>query len=211
MKKYQDHDGALVLFTKSHWMCAETTVLYLTWIMQMFPDDVVGLILDYAPCHRSALVETELIRMNEENRVKGLRGRLVLEWIDPSLTSVYQPGDISINKPLKNSVRRRHAQLVATATQREGYKPGEEFKVSRDMLLEIIEDACKDINAENRGPNTTILDTFAKCGLNPFVTGDAQTEFRAHLESLSQEKVYQVMISNNAALKLPSVLEADEN
>ena len=30
---------------------------------------------------------------------------ITIEWIDKEITSVYQPGDISINKPLKEKIR----------------------------------------------------------------------------------------------------------
>ena len=49
-------------------------------------------------CYNSEEIRMWLERLNEESK-DGTS--IVVEWIDPSLTSVYQPGDITVNKPLK--------------------------------------------------------------------------------------------------------------
>ena len=56
MKRWSNHSKSFVLFTEKHWMTAETTLLYLWWLMMMYPGKNIGVIIDYAPAHNCELV-----------------------------------------------------------------------------------------------------------------------------------------------------------
>jgi DDE superfamily endonuclease len=207
MNRYATYEGALVMFSDSHWMTGETTLVYFSWLLQSFKDQTIGLIIDRNPCHACELVEGELQALNERNkRPNGTGSRLVLEWIDRGLTSIYQPGDILINKPLKQSIRSRHDQYVADIVRGNGFRPGQHVKVSRDKLLEFIKGAFEDINRTNRG-TLAIYNAFGDCGLNPFLPGNAEAHFRARLDSLSKESCYGALLKHSAPLELKLDLE----
>ena len=63
-----------------------------------FPGKNIGLLFDCAPSHSKGLVQW----INEENEVSNTK--IVVEYIDECLTSIYQPCDVMINKPLKSNV-----------------------------------------------------------------------------------------------------------
>ena len=85
-------------------MTAETNVLYLRYIADLYKGRGmrVGLVYDHSPTHVCDEVEQALKDINanlpEEEE-------LVVEFIDPCLTSIYQPPDLAVNGPLKNIIR----------------------------------------------------------------------------------------------------------
>jgi hypothetical protein len=193
-------------------MCGETTLMYYSWILQSYPGKCVGLIMDRAPCHTSTLVIDGLAELNERHaKPHGSGARLVVEFIDRGLTSIHQPGDITVNRPLKSYVRRRHARFITELVQSPTFQAGQQVAVSRDKFLEFIEGAFKDVNQQNLS-TSSIRDTFAMCGVNPFVEGHAQTKFKAHLDSLSRERAYGVLLRCNTPLSLELIIkkEAEE-
>jgi hypothetical protein len=54
------------------------------------------------------------------------------------------------------------------------------------------------------------INTFAICGVNPFVDGDKQTTFKAHLNSLSHERAYGVLLRCNAPLSFALTMKHEE-
>ena len=56
------------------------------WLINMYPKKTIGLIIDYAP---------SIKKLNDDNKRQTW---VIIEWIDKGLASVYQPGDIAINK-----------------------------------------------------------------------------------------------------------------
>jgi hypothetical protein len=52
--------------------------------------------------------------------------------------------------------------------------------------------------------------TFAMCGVNPFVEGDAQPKFKKHLDSLSRERAYGVLLRCNTPLPLDLTIKQEE-
>jgi hypothetical protein len=182
----------------------------LTVLLQLFPGETIGLILDHAPSHRSVKVEAGLAEMNEKaKKCNGGPGtRLVLEWIDPCLTSVYQPGDISINKPLKENIKNRHALFTRNIVNGKSgpFRAGQAVKATREDLLGFIEAAFNDINEYNDKKRAVIKETFEKCGLNPWLEDKTFARFREHLDALSTEKVYQIMMTCNEHLPLDKMV-----
>ena len=72
----------------------------------------------------------------------------------------------------------------------------------RDELLMSIESVFGDFNRELCVPGgLTMAVLFEKCGQLPFVEDD--TVFREHLESLSQEGVYEALLRSVDEFKMP--------
>lgn len=195
MNKWQRYNNSFVIFTPSHWMTSETFILYLKWIMMHYPGKKIGLIVDYAPSHFNLENSDWLKKLNDENK-DGTT--LILEWVDKGLTSVYQPGDISVNKPLKTYVREAYHDHV-TKELGSSVRAGVTLKVSRAKLLEFTETACKRINA-NQKVSMSIYKSFKMCGLNPW--DEELKEFKLHLDSLSENKVYDTLLTSHTALTL---------
>lgn len=196
MKKWQSYTESLVMFTEKHWMTAETFILYVAWLMDHFKGKRIGLIIDYAPSHCNAEMNKWINQLNEEHAVNNTR--IFIEWIDKGLTSVYQPGDISINKPLKDKIRESYHQYVS-AIASENFQAGQKIKVSRETLLGFIEKAFASINQDQKRSHS-IYKSFRMCGLNPW---DDQLEyFTQHLDSLEKNKLYATLLKNQEALQL---------
>jgi len=47
--------------------------------------------------------------LNEENEYGS---KIYIEFIEKGLTSIYQLGDVMVNKPLKHEIRRRYYDFV---------------------------------------------------------------------------------------------------
>jgi len=196
MKKWQSYSDSLVMFTKNHWMTAETFILYVGWLMDHFKGKRIGLIIDYAPSHCNAEMDKWIEKLNEEHAVSGTK--IFIEWIDKGLTSVYQPGDIAINKPLKDRIRESYHQHIS-AIAHGNFQAGQKIKISRETLLGFIEKAFASINQEQKR-SKSIYKSFRMCGLNPW--DDKLEHFTAHLDSLEQNKLYATLLKNQEALQL---------
>jgi hypothetical protein len=96
---------------------------------------------------------------------------LVLEFIDPCLTSIYQPPDIVVNGPLKKMIREEYHNhvfgLFRNSEEALSLNAGDKIPVSREDLVGFIENAYDKINSANR-KNRWIADSFKTCGLDPW-------------------------------------------
>ena len=100
-KTLKKNHNALVTFTKKHWQMEETTMIWLTFLRQTFPDKVIGIFYDYSPSHTN--YKLEWVELQNEVNTNGTR--IILDYIDPCLTSIYQPCDVVINNTLKKKGR----------------------------------------------------------------------------------------------------------
>ena len=73
---------------------------------EIYPGKKVGLSMDKAPQHNSALVQEYIKKKYDE-------GRLVVVFIHGGLTSVIQVCDLDANKPLKVNIKKRYLQYRA--------------------------------------------------------------------------------------------------
>ena len=76
-------------------------MIWLTLLLQTFPGKVMVLCYDYAPSHTNYIIEW----VGLQNKVDTNGMGIVLNYIDPYLTSIYQPCDVVINKPLKQKMQ----------------------------------------------------------------------------------------------------------
>ena len=70
----------------------------------------------------------------------------VIEFVDPSLTSVYQPPDIMYNKPFKALIQTKYNESISTELIKGNLNIGDKYKVSRDDLINFI---CQTIDELN--------------------------------------------------------------
>ena len=132
--------------------------------------------------------------MQEENDAK-----LIIEFVDPCLTSVYQPPDVVMNAPLKKSIRTQyhdHVRLLIESTEtNESLTAGSTVKISRETLVNFVENSTDDINRENR-TDRWIATSFDKCGLNP---RRDDTKFLEHLNRLNEDGIYRALTEAHTA------------
>jgi hypothetical protein len=183
MNKWLSYDKARVMFTQNHWMTTEVFVLYLDWITDIYKGKRIGLIVDHAPAHDPVVIQPHVDAMNERKKVEGTY--LVLGWIEKGLTCVYQPGDVGLNKTLKDNIREQYQKYKSKSV--ETLPAGSKFVVSREKLLEFIEEAFDQVNRD-QVKKFSIYKTFKKCGLIPWE--EDLSEFIKHLDELSQYSVY---------------------
>ena len=122
---------------------------------------------------------------------------IYVEFIEKGLTAIYQPGDVTINKPLKQEIRRRYYDFVSQ--QYDKVMAERKVDVSREQLVDFIEGVFNHINTQQLR-NRTIAESFDICGLNPY--SDDLTAFHRHLDSLKENKCYAAMIEKRTALDL---------
>ena len=210
MKQWQSYKDSIVLFTSNHWMTAETNVLYLRYIADLYKGRGmrVGLVYDHSPTHVCDEVEQALKDINA-NRPE--EEELVVEFIDPCLTSIYQPPDVAVNGPLKKMIREEYhnhvAELFSTSKQSASLNAGDKIPVSRENLVEFIQNAYGKINSVNK-KNRWIADSFKTCGLDPW-SDTTKKEFEAHLGKLSESRVYQALIDQHTAVQLSAQIHSN--
>jgi len=122
---------------------------------------------------------------------------IYVEFIEKGLTAIYQPGDVTINKPLKQEIRRRYYDFVSQ--QYDKVMAERKVDVSREQLVDFIEGVFNHINTQQLR-NRTIAESFDICGLNPY--SDDLTAFHRHLDSLEENKCYAAMIEKRTILDL---------
>ena len=195
MKKWGKHEDCMVLFTENHWQTEETMKIYLHQVRlnfgQLKPGCKVGIIYDYAPSHSKSLLQW----VEEENAVDKNGVRIIIEYVDQCLTSIYQPCDVVINSKLKKCIRTIYSSRMCTNHR----KAGEKVKISREELVEFVEDAYSQINQQQK-TNSYIKKSFELCGLNPYAPDDIV--FERHLASLSENSVYAALTAVHTALTL---------
>ena len=120
-----------------------------------------------------------------ENKTKPDNERLIVELIDPCLTSVYQPPDVAMIKDFKLKVRILYQNYI-NKLSKTSLKPGDKVALSRETLVEMIVKAIDEINLINK-KTRRIAQAFRQCGVDPWV--DNQDDFMKHLESLNQNSV----------------------
>ena len=103
-----------------------------------------------------------------------------------------------INKPLKDHIRRAYYNYI-TSTVVDDFQPGKKIQISREKLVEFIEEACKKINSE-QDYYRSIYKSFKKCSLNPFITDT--DDFKKHFDKLSYNMIYNKLECCNNSLQL---------
>jgi hypothetical protein len=191
MREWSTYTSSTVLFTENHWQSSATILIYLEKLRQVYAGvKAIGLVWDKASCHCS---EEVLAYLNESN--KTFSPRMIVEFIDAGLTSVHQPPDVVVNKPLKVEIRSQYEDMIASRARNIRFIPGELVMVSRKELVSIVEHAYKTIKNQNKSGKTFIRDSFELCGLNPWV--QSTEKFQQHLDRLSENGNYKSLLEKN--------------
>jgi len=143
MKQWATYTKSFVVFTKTHWMTKHVMLLYFEYIMKFYPRQKIGLIIDSAQQHVARDLYGWLQVLNERNQHGST---IYLAFIERGLTAIYQPGDVTINKPIKQEIRRRYYDFVCQ--QYDKVIAERKVDVSREQLVEFIEGAFKEINLQ---------------------------------------------------------------
>ena len=191
MNQWKNHDKSTVLFTEKHWQTQYTMKIYLQALRLNFPKgSVIGLIVDKASSHMGSLQHW----LEEENMKDPSGTKIILEYIDECLTSIYQPCDVLINHPLKQKL----LGIYAKHAYNNRVKPGEQFKISRETLVGIVEQSYTELNEELFNKQT-IKKSFERCGLNTYKD---DFKFKEYLSQLENAKIYEVMSKCNNGIDL---------
>jgi len=198
MKNWQKYSDSTVLFTSNHWMTAETNILYSKYLKGLFPGQKIGLIYDHALSHVSGEVKA-WIQSHNENALEN--EKIVVEFVDKCLSSIYQPPYVATNRPLKRLIRSQYHdyvhQLIKNPSGSPALKAGDPVGLSRETLIGFVENAYNKINVENRRKRW-IAESFNQCGLNPW---NSDRQFKEHLKKLSESSIYAALSAvNNAEL-----------
>ena len=131
-----------MLFTENHWQTSSTVIIYLESLRKLYPSKkVIGLIWDKASSHYLDEVLDYITQSNKTEIPK-----IVVDFVDAGLTSVYQPPDVVINKPLKKAIRSEYEGLMAERFKYKAFVPGNTVPVSREELVGIVEGDYYSIN-----------------------------------------------------------------
>lgn len=205
MKQWQNHTTSTVLFTANHWMTEETSILYLQFLVKVFPNKIIGLIWDMATSHKSKLVLKWVEEFNDRMKAEKNRTRLVVEFVDNCLTAIYQPCDVVVNAILKKLLRQKYHRKLGEMVENGLITPGDTLKITREDLTTWIEEACNEVNERQPDGNFYISKAFAKCGLDFRVDDWDKSEpeaYKQHLDGLSQDGLYRSLTAANEATKL---------
>ena len=118
------------------------------------------------------------------------------------MTSVYQPPDVVVTKPLKDALKKAYGNYrneIAT-----DFEPGKRIDILRERLTDLILESYAKINDKNLS-NPYIRRAFDLCGLNPYSDKTTiEKTFIAYLDNLSLTSAYKALIDHHTALDLTS-------
>jgi hypothetical protein len=194
--EWQSYRQSVLTFNQSHWMTHHTTVMFLTFLLHLFPGKTIGLVWDRSHTHFGDIVDEFVRNHNEKNP----KSKIIIAFVEAGMTPIMQVPDICINKPIKESVRNLYYQYrdkILSATN--APKPGEKFKVPREVVWGFVEETFHNINKTNLA-SRWIAEGFRMCGQDPFWKD--RSAFHKHLDSLSENSIYAMMQKNNGPLKL---------
>ena len=193
MSQWANFDQAKVIFNESHWMTSNAAIIYISYLMSMFPGKRIGLIWDKHTSHYSDEVMEFIEKCNQDTA----RTQIVLELVEEGLTPIIQVPDVAINKLFKSAVKKRYHQHRAKLP----IMIGKKVSISREQLVDFVLEAIEEIN-EHNNEHQFISDSFKKCGLNPWSKDNSMKAFMDHLDSLESNAILKAMLANQTSLPL---------
>ena len=121
-------------------MASPTNMLHSKYLSNFYKSKTVGLVYDKAPSHYSKAVNDY---MKSGNNNPDNTCTFVIEFIDPCLTSVYQPPDVMYDKSFKALIRTKYNESISTDLINGNLNIRNKYKVSSDDLINFI---CQTIN-----------------------------------------------------------------
>ena len=157
--------------------------------------DKIGLIIDKASMHTLNDVRDWMQNANLTEKPV-----IVHDFVEARITSMCQPPNVVINKPLKDTIKKTYGKCRNEIAQT--FTPSETIQMSREKLTNLILEACTQINEENMR-NMHVQRGFDLCSLNPHADEKCiQRKFMAYLDSLSITSAHQALIDYHVALEL---------
>jgi hypothetical protein len=172
-------------------------ILYLEWLLKMFPHTTTLLIVDRSKTHYGETIATWLA----DNHARPLGEKIHIEFIHEGMTSVHQVCDIGVNKTIKQVVKQQYFAFRNSSIEGKSARDlvGSVFTVPREDLVLMIEAAFDHIYHQNE-KKRSIHATIAQCGQDRWA--DDTSAFERHLASLDENKVYGHMTKSACSLKL---------
>jgi hypothetical protein len=165
------YSTAKVVFNESHWMTTQTAVIYLHFLINLFPGKNIGLIWDKHSSHYC-----------DE----------IVKFIDEGLTPIIQVPDVAVNKIFKQNLKKKYYSYRAELD----IEIGKKIKVSKEKIVEMILGSIAEIN-NCSSKELLIQDAFKYCGLNPWSTENSLRAFKEHLDGLEKNNTLKAMILHN--------------
>ena len=81
------------------------------------------------------------------------RCTFVIEFVDPCLTSVYQPPDVMYNIPFEALIRTKYNESISKELIKGNLNVGDKYKVSRDDLINFICQTIDELNEKYKNQN----------------------------------------------------------
>lgn len=147
-------DGVIVKVHEKGWMDEDLTHDWIktVWGKRTRPSEPSLLVLDAFRCHKT------------EKTKKLLKKKTTPAIIPGGMTSILQPLDVSINKPMKNSLRRKWNEWMLNGDH--SYtKGGLRRKPDLPTICQWILDAWLEL------PKMIIVKAFKKCGISNALDG----------------------------------------
>jgi hypothetical protein len=161
MKQWANFDRGKVIFNESHWMTSNAAIIYLSYLINIFKGEKIGLIWDKHTSHYSEEVLQFIQNCNEDDSTTT---SIVLELVDEGPTPIIQ------------------VLLETTTTD------WKKVVASREMLVDFVLDTISEINNDNN-KHQFIAESFRRCGLNPWSKEKSLEAFQNHLDALEKNDV----------------------
>jgi len=202
-KRYKDwhqrpgHTGSMN-FQKKHWFDTAMTLRWINWLVDQFTRGMkIGLVWDACPSHLSQVVQARLRELQDQRR-------LFVVDIPGGMTSILQLGDICLNGPCKNSLRKSYLSYSLDEVNRRkalGETGKIVVKVTREQLMTWTETFVDTFNSkESSGATDIIIPCLTKVGQNIF--NDNSEPFTKWLESLNENALYKALLNAHVAVDL---------
>jgi hypothetical protein len=176
-------------------MTTQTAVIYLHFLINLFPGKNIGLIWDKHSSHYCDEVVKFIDENNNNNKIKAT---ITLGIVDEGLTPIIQVPDVAVNKIFKQNLKKKYYSYRAELD----IEIGKKIKVSKEKIVEMILGSIAEIN-DCSSKELLIQDAFKYCGLNPWSTENSLRAFKEHLDGLEKNNTLKAMIlDNQEALRL---------
>lgn len=113
MRQWLHYKRSTVLFNDTHWMIHYVFVLYLDWLLNMYPEQRTLLIVERATTHYGKMIDDWL----EENHTSPLPGKIYIEYVQEGMTAIHQVCDVAVNKPVNSFIKIRTLSSTAKLSE----------------------------------------------------------------------------------------------
>ena len=170
-------------------MTTQTAIIYLHYLINLFPGKNIGLIWDKHSSHYCDDVLNFIEKNNNDNNKKAT---ITLAIVDEGLTPIIQVPDVAVNKISKQNLKKRYYSYRSELD----VEVGKKIKVSKEKIVEMILGSIADIN-DCSTKQLLIHDAFKYCGLNPWSSENSLKAFKEHLDELENNNILKAMILTN--------------